>query len=78
VNATTVSPNVFINTATVSLAKVGVSGGLSQVSGLIQSYGSGSAGGSLYVWTDSAGAINVGIFQLKGGVTDLYYVTITS
>ena len=36
VNATTVSPNVFINTATVSLAKSGVSGALSQVSGLIK------------------------------------------
>ena len=57
---------------------MGVSGALSQVSDLIQTYGSGSAGGSLYVWEDSAGAINVGIFQLKGGVTDLYYVTITS
>lgn len=78
VNATTVSPNVFINTATVSLAKVGVSGALSQVSTLIQTYGPGSAGGSLYVWTDNHGALNVGIFQLKGGVTDLYYVTITS
>lgn len=77
-NATTVSPNVFINTATVSLAKSGVSGALSQVSGLIQQYGSGSAGGSLYVWTDNTGALDVGIFQLKGGVTDLYYVSITS
>jgi hypothetical protein len=78
VNATTVSPNVFINTATVSLAKSGVNGALSQVGSLIQNYGSASAGASLYVWTDSTGALNVGIFQLKGGVTDLYYVTITS
>ncbi|MDA4115761.1 MAG: hypothetical protein OK442_04315 [Thaumarchaeota archaeon] len=78
VTATTVNPNVFINTATVSLAKSGVNGALAQVSALIQQYGPGSAGGSLYVWTDSAGALNVGIFQLKGGVTDLYYVSITS
>ena len=78
VNATTVSPNVFINTGTVSLAKSGVNGALSQVGALIQNYGQGSAGGSLYVWTDNSGALNVGIFQLKGGVTDLYYVTITS
>ncbi len=78
VNATTVTSNVFINAGTVSLAKSGVSGALSQVSALIQSYGSGSAGGSLYVWTDNTGALNVGIFQVKGGVTDLYYVTITS
>jgi hypothetical protein len=78
VTATTVNPNVFINTATVSLAKSGVNGALAQVSTLIQQYGPGSAGGSLYVWTDSTGALNVGIFQLKGGVTDLYYVSITS
>jgi uncharacterized membrane protein (UPF0182 family) len=78
VNATTVSPNVWINTGTVSLGTSGVSGALSKVSGLIQDYGSQSAGGSLYVWMDSTGALNVGIFQLKGGVTDLYYVTISS
>ncbi len=78
VSATTVNPNVFINTATVSLAKSGVNGALAQVSALIQEYGPGSAGGSLYVWTDNTGALNVGIFQLKGGVTDLYYVSITS
>ncbi len=77
VNATTVSPNVFLRTATVSVASSGVNGALSQVNSLIQSHGPGSAGASLYVWTDSAGALNVGIFQLKGGVTDLYYVSIT-
>jgi len=77
VNATTVSSNVFIKTGTVSLGASGVNGALSQVSSLVQKYGSGSAGGSLYVWTDNTGALNVGIFQLKGGVTDLYYVTIT-
>jgi hypothetical protein len=77
VNATTVSPNVFINTGTVSLRTSGVNGALSQVSSLIQRYGSGSAGSLLYVWTDNTGALNVGIFQLKGGVTDLYFVTIT-
>lgn len=76
VSATTVSSNVFIDTATVSLANVGVSGALSQVGSLIQQYGPGGAGSSIYVWTDSSGALNVGIFQLKGGVTDLYYVSI--
>ncbi|MDG6914841.1 MAG: hypothetical protein JRN58_09805 [Nitrososphaerota archaeon] len=76
VSATTVSPNVFINTATVSLSKVGVSGALSQVGTLIEEYGPGSAGSSVYVWTDTSGAMNVGLFQLKGGVTDLYYVSI--
>jgi uncharacterized membrane protein (UPF0182 family) len=78
VNATTVSPDVFIRTGTVSLGTSGVDGALSQVSGLIQQYGQGSAGSSLYVWTDSGGALNVGVFQLRGGVTDLYYLTITS
>ena len=78
VNATTVSPNVFISTGTVSLGTSGVNGALSQVSSLIQKYGPGSAGGSLYVWTDNTGALDVGIFQIKGGVTDLYYVSITA
>ena len=77
-NATTVSPNVFINTGTVSLQTSGVNGALTQVSSLIQKYGPGSAGGSLYVWTDNFGALDVGIFQVKGGVTDLYYVSITA
>lgn len=76
VNATTVTPNVWINTGSVSLGTSGVNGALSQVSGLVQKYGPGSAGSALYVWTDNTGALNVGIFQLKGGVTDLYYVTI--
>jgi len=53
-----------------------VSGALSQIQSLAQKYGPGSAGSALYVWTDSSGALDVGIFQVKGGVTDLYYVTI--
>jgi uncharacterized membrane protein (UPF0182 family) len=76
VNATTVTPNVWINTGSASLGTSGVNGALSQVSSLVQKYGPGSAGSALYVWTDNTGALNVGIFQLKGGVTDLYYVTI--
>jgi len=78
VNATTVSPNVFIQVAKVSVSQSGVSGALTQVSNMIQSYGPGSAGGSLYVWVDGSGNLNAGIFQVKGGVTDLYYVTITA
>ncbi|MDA4116955.1 MAG: hypothetical protein OK455_01245 [Thaumarchaeota archaeon] len=78
VNATTVSPNVWISTGSVSVASAGVNGAVSQVSTLIQRYGSASAGSTLYAWTDNTGALNVGIFQVKGGVTDLYYVTITS
>jgi uncharacterized membrane protein (UPF0182 family) len=76
VNATTVSPNVWISTGSVSLGASGVNGALSQVSNLIQKYGATSAGGALYVWTDNTGALNVGLFQVKGGVTDLYYFTI--
>jgi len=76
VNATTVAPNVFIHVASVSLSALGVSGALSQIQSLAQKYGPGSAGSALYVWTDSSGALDVGIFQVKGGVTDLYYVTI--
>ncbi len=76
VNATTVAPNVWINTASVSLRSSGVNGALSQVGSLVQRYGPGSAGAALYVWTDNTGALNVGLFQVKGGVTELYYVTI--
>jgi uncharacterized membrane protein (UPF0182 family) len=76
VNATTVSPNVWISTGSVSLGASGVNGALAQVSTLIQKYGAGSAGGALYVWTDNTGALEVGLFQVKGGVTDLYYFTV--
>jgi uncharacterized membrane protein (UPF0182 family) len=78
VNATTVSPNVWINTGSVSVASAGVNEAISQVGNLIQKYGSASAGNALYTWTDNTGALNVGIFQVKGGVTDLYYITITN
>ena len=76
VNATTVTSNVWINTGSVSLGTLGVNGALSQVGALAQKYGAGSADGLLYVWTDNTGALNVGLFQVKGGVTDLYYFTI--
>ena len=28
------------------------------------------------LWTDNTGALNVGLFQVKGGITALYYFTI--
>lgn len=78
VNATTVSPNVWINIGSVSLSSAGVSGAVAQVNTLIQKYAAGNAGGSLYLWTDNNGALDVGLFQVKAGITDLYYVTITA
>jgi uncharacterized membrane protein (UPF0182 family) len=78
VNVTTVSSNVWINVGSASIAQGGVNGGLSIVNTLIQQYGSGSASGTLYAWTDAGGSLNVGLFQVKGGVTDLYFVTITN
>jgi uncharacterized membrane protein (UPF0182 family) len=78
VDATTVTPNVWINAGSVSLGASGVDGAVTQVSALVQTYGPGSAGGALYVWTDDSGALNVGIFQVKAGISELYYVTITS
>ena len=77
VNATTVTPNVWIRTGSVSFKTSGVSGAVTQVTALVQKYGQGSAGSALYVWTDSSGALNAGIFQVKAGISNLYYVTIT-
>jgi hypothetical protein len=78
VTATTVNADVWINVGSASIANVGVNGAASVVNVLIQQYGAGSAGGTLYVWTDASGSLNAGLFQVKGGVTDLYYVTITA
>jgi hypothetical protein len=78
VTATTVNADVWINVGSASIANVGVNGAASVVNVLIQQYGAGSAGGTLYVWTDANGSLNAGLFQVKGGVTDLYYVTITA
>ena len=78
VTATTVNADVWINVGFASIANVGVNGAASVVNVLVQQYGAGSAGGTLYLWTDASGSLNAGLFQVKGGVTDLYYVTITA
>jgi len=75
VNATNVSPAVWVNTGTFSLGKVGLDGALAQVGEFLQKYAQGSAAGTVYLWTDSSGGLNVGAFQLRGGVTELYYIT---
>ncbi|HYR04852.1 MAG TPA: hypothetical protein VEO75_05635, partial [Nitrososphaerales archaeon] len=78
VTATSVNPNVWVLVGSNSISKVGVNGAISVVDMLLQQYGPGSAGGTIYIWTDAGGSLNVGLFQVKGGVTDLYYVTITA
>ncbi len=76
VNATTVNPAVFINTGTFSLGSLGVNGTLSQVRDLLIRHAQGSVGGAVYVWTESSGGLDIGVFQLRGSITELYYITI--
>ncbi len=77
VNATTVNPTVWINTGTVSVGNLGVNGTLSQVSEFLLKHAQGSVGSAVYLWTDtSSGGLNVGVFQLRGSITELYYITI--
>jgi uncharacterized membrane protein (UPF0182 family) len=78
VTATTVNADVWINVGSSSIANGGVSSATSVVNTLLQQYGPGSAGATLYIWTDASGSLDAGLFQVKGGVTDLYYVTITA
>jgi hypothetical protein len=49
------------------------------VAGLVQKYGPGSVGNTVYVWTDNSGNLNYGVLRVPAaGVAELYYVTIKS
>jgi hypothetical protein len=76
VNVTSVNPTVWINTGIISSGNLGVNGTLSQVSSFLANHAGGSVGGAVYLWTDSSGALNVGVFQLRGNITELYYIDI--
>ncbi|TLX95046.1 MAG: hypothetical protein E6K96_07875 [Thaumarchaeota archaeon] len=78
VNATTVNPTVWIKTGTLSLGNLGLNGTLAQVSEFITGHTPGSVGSAVYLWTDSGsgGGLDVGVFQLRGSITELYYITI--
>jgi hypothetical protein len=77
VNATSVNPTIWVNTGTVSLSTAGANQTISQVASLLQTYGPGSAGNSVYAWTDSSGNLNFGVIRVTAaGVAELFYVTI--
>jgi hypothetical protein len=81
INATSVSPTVYVNVGSVSLSAAGANATIAQIASLLQTYGPGSvvsanARHTVYAWTDSSG-INFGLLSIPvPGVTYLYYVTI--
>jgi hypothetical protein len=79
VNATSVNPTVWVNVATVSLSNSGANQAVTAVQSLLQNYGPNSVAKTVYEWKDSSSNVNFGVLQVPAqGVTELYYVTITS
>ena len=77
VNATSVNPTVWVNVGSVSLSAVGANKTVAAVASLLQNYGPGSAGNTVYAWTGSSGSLNFGVLRVQtAGVTELFYVTI--
>jgi hypothetical protein len=77
VNATAINPTVWVNVANVSLSAVGANRTVAAVANLLQDYGAGSAGNTVFAWIDSSGNQNFGVLRVPtAGVTELYYVTI--
>jgi len=78
VDATSVSPTVWIQTSQVSLGAAGLNQTVADVSSFLSTYGPGSVADTVYEWMDTSG-LNVGVIKTRGGtVTELYYVTITA
>ena len=76
-NATSVNPTVWVNEGNESLSASGASRTVAAVANLLQNYGPGSAGNTVYVWTDSSGSLNFGVIRVPTpGVSELYYVTL--
>jgi len=77
VNATSVNPTVYVNVASVSLSMIGATKTIAQVASLLQTYGPGSVGHTVYAWIDSSGNTNFGVLSVPAqGVTYMYYITI--
>jgi len=77
VNATAVSPSVWINEGVISYSSAGLSGTLSQLEAFTDKFGQEAIGGAAYIWSDSSGNINLGFFHSGGqGLLQLYYVTV--
>lgn len=77
VNASAVSPIVQIRTDTISLSSLGVNQTLVEVATFLQAYGPKASGNTVYEWTDSAGNLDIGIFESGQPVATLEYVAIT-
>jgi hypothetical protein len=77
VNATSVNPTIWVSEGSLSLSASGSNKTVALVASLLQSYGPGSVGNTVYAWTDSSGNLNFGVLRVPTpGVTELYYVTI--
>jgi hypothetical protein len=77
VNATSVNPTVWVNVGSASLSAVGANKTVDEVATLLEVYGPGSVGNTVYAWTDASGNLNFGVIRIPAaGVTELFYVTI--
>ena len=77
VNATSINPTVWINEGNVSLSSAGAAKTVAAVASLLQNYGPGSGGNTVYAWRDASGNLNFGVIIVPTpGVSELYYVTI--
>ncbi len=78
-NVTSVNPTLCVIVVTVSLSRNGANQTVNEVQSLLQNYGPNSVAKTVYEWTDSSGNTNFGVLQVPAqGVTELYYVTLTS
>ena len=77
VNATAVSPTVYVSVADLSLGATGANGTVAQVAAMLQAHGSAGVANTVYAWTDSSGNLDFGVLVVPSqGVTYMYYVTI--
>jgi len=78
-NVTSVNPTVWLSQGTVSLNNAGINQTLADIQSLLQNYGPNSVAKTVYEWTDSSGNANFGVIVVPAqGVTELYYITMTT
>jgi hypothetical protein len=77
VNASAVSPIVQIRADTISFSSLGVNQTVARVSTFLQAFGPKASGNTVYEWTDSAGNLDIGIFESGQPVATLEYIVIT-
>ncbi|MFX1475865.1 MAG: hypothetical protein ACFFCO_10380, partial [Promethearchaeota archaeon] len=79
VNATSVNPNVWIQTDKISLGAAGMNDTLERVGSFMHTYGSQSIANTLFMWSDSSGNLNLGAMKfLDSKVIELYFITVTA